>query len=93
MTSVRAKSSYHLRFPQNIADLWRHTTSQIIVCLFVCFNPIRPELFGGAWILVVFFGGEGGGRKVPAAYNSKTIHGIEMKFGRVVESHKLINLV
>ena len=39
-----------------------------------------------------FLGGRGG-RKVPAAYNSKTIHGIEMKFGRVVESHKLINLV
>ena len=35
----------------------------------------------------------GGGRKVPAAHNSKTIHGIEMKFGRVVENHKLINLV
>ena len=28
-----------------------------------------------------------------AAYNSKTIHGIEMKFGRIVENHKLINLV
>ena len=25
--------------------------------------------------------------------NSKTIHGIEMKFGRVVENRKLINLV
>ena len=28
-----------------------------------------------------------------AAQNSKAIHGIEMKFGRVVENHKLINLV
>ena len=28
---------------------------------------------------------------MPAAHNSKTIHGIEMKFGRVVENHKLIN--
>ena len=34
-----------------------------------------------------------GGRKVPAAHNSKTIHGIEMKFGRVIENHKLIHLV
>ena len=39
-------------------------------------------------------GGEGrGGQKVPTAYNSKTIHGIEMKCGRVVENHKLINLL
>ena len=34
-----------------------------------------------------------GGRKVPAHHNSKTIHGIEIKFGTVVENHKLINLV
>ena len=39
-------------------------------------------------------GGEGGGgQKVPTAYNSKTIHGIEIKFGRVIENHKLIILV
>ena len=39
--------------------------------------------------------GEGGGVgwKVPAAHNSKTIHGIEVKFGRVVENHKQINLL
>ena len=42
--------------------------------------------FWGAWA-------RGGGRKVPAAHKSETIHGIEMKFGRVVENHKLINLV
>ena len=30
---------------------------------------------------------------MPAAHNSKTIHGIEMKFGRVVENHKLISFV
>ena len=30
---------------------------------------------------------------MPAAHNSKTVHGIEMKFDRVVENHKLINLV
>ena len=29
------------------------------------------------------------GQKVPAVYNSKTIHGIEKKFGRAVENHKL----
>ena len=39
-------------------------------------------------------GKEGGeGRKVPAAHNSKTIHGVGMKFDRVVENHKIINLV
>ena len=37
--------------------------------------------------------GPGGGQKAPAAHNSKTIRGIKMKFGRVVENHKLINLV
>ena len=54
----------------------------------VYFNPIRPArpgLFGGAWA--------GGGRKVPAAHSSKAIHGIEVKFGRIVENQKLINLV
>ena len=30
---------------------------------------------------------------MPADYKSKTINGIENKFGRVVENHKLINLV
>ena len=33
------------------------------------------------------------GRKVPAAHNSKTINDNGMKFGGVVENHKLINLV
>ena len=28
---------------------------------------------------------------MPAAHNSKTIHGIKMKLGRVVENQKLIN--
>ena len=32
-------------------------------------------------------------RKVPTAHNSKTVHGIEAKFGRIIENHKLINLV
>ena len=53
------------------------------------FNPIRPRLFLGCPGL----GGRGRGRKVPAAHNSKSIHGIEIKFVRVVENHKLINLV
>ena len=30
---------------------------------------------------------------MPAAHNNKTIHGIEIKSGRAVENHKLINLV
>ena len=30
---------------------------------------------------------------MPAAHNSKTIHGIEMKFDKAVENHKLVNLV
>ena len=38
-------------------------------------------------------GGVGGERKVPAAHNSKTIGDNGMKFGEVVENHKLINLV
>ena len=48
--------------------------------------PARA-FFWGAWA------GWGGGGGVPAAHNSKTIHGIETKFGTVVENHKLINLV
>ena len=35
----------------------------------------------------------GGRVEVPAAHNSKTIRGIEMKFARVVENHKLNNLM
>ena len=35
----------------------------------------------------------GGGRKVPAVYNSKTINDNEMKLGGVVKDHWLINLV
>ena len=38
-------------------------------------------------------GGGGGGREDPRPNNSKTIHSIELKFGRVVENHRLINLV
>ena len=47
------------------------------------FNPIPPGLFegGAAWR------GGGGGRKVPAAYNSKTINDNEMKLGKVVKDH------
>ena len=37
--------------------------------------------------------GRGGGQKVPTAHNYKCIHGIQMKFGRVVENRKLINLM
>ena len=54
------------------------------------FNSNRPGFFG---CLGPMEGGRGGGgwgrRKALKAYNSKTIHGIEMKFGRVVVNHKL----
>ena len=50
-------------------------------------TPSSPGIFG-----VPRLGGGGEG-KVPVAHNSKTIHGIGMKFGRVVENHKLVNLV
>ena len=36
--------------------------------------------------------GPGVGAGSTHGHNSKTIHGIEMQFGRVVENHKLINL-
>ena len=44
-------------------------------------NRIPPGLFdgGSAW--------GGGERKVPAAYNSKTINDNEMKFAGVVKDH------
>ena len=45
-------------------------------------NPIPPGLFEGG---SAFFWGGGGG--VPAAYNSKSIHDNEMKFGGVVKVH------
>ena len=37
--------------------------------------------------------GGGGGRKLPAAHNSKTINDNGIKFGGVVENHKLINFI
>ena len=37
------------------------------------------------------WGGGGVERRVPAAHNSKNIHGTEMKIGWVVENHKLTN--
>ena len=54
-----------------------------------------PGFFLGAWARGEGrgVGSRGGGRRVPTAHNSKTIHGIEMNFGRVVEKHKVINLV
>ena len=60
------------------------------VFFFETVNPIPPGLFEGG---SAFPGGRGGGRKVPAAHNSKTINENGMKFGRVVENHKVINLV
>ena len=40
-----------------------------------------------------FFWMPGSGGGVSAAHNFNTIRGIEIKFSRVVENHKLINLV
>ena len=34
----------------------------------------------------------GGRQKMSTAHNSKTIHGIGMKVGRMVDNHKLTNL-
>ena len=58
---------------------------------FEMLRSFNLSVLGFFWCLGL--GGGGGGRKVPAAHKSKTIHGIEMKFARVVENHKLINLV
>ena len=49
-------------------------------------------LFRLGFLRVAQLGG-GGGRKVPAAYNSKTINDDEMKLCVVVKDHYLINLV
>ena len=51
-----------------------------LCCNSLNINPIPPGLFegGAAW---------GGGRKVPTAYNSKTINDSEMKPGRVIKDH------
>ena len=55
------------------------------------FNPTGRGFF---WVPGLRWGGGGGGgEKVPAAHNSKTIYGIEMKFSREAENPKLINLV
>ena len=55
----------------------------------VCFLKVLT-LFRLGFLRVAQLGGEGGGeggRKVPAAYNSKTINGNEMKLGGVVKNH------
>ena len=54
------------------------------ICVCVCVGGGG----GGGWR-------GGGGRKVPsrAAHNSKTINDNRIKFGGVVENHKLINLI
>ena len=55
-----------------------------MIFLFFSFDSLI--LFG-----LVLWGG--GGQKVLAAYNSKLLNDIEMKFGGVVENHNLTNLV
>ena len=44
-------------------------------------------LFRLGFLRVAQLGGGGGGRKVPTAYNSKTINDNEMKLGGVVKDH------
>ena len=44
-------------------------------------------LFRLGFLRVAQLGGGGGGRKVPAAYNSNTINDNEMKFAGVVKDH------
>ena len=65
-----------IAFTNGIQNLYFHVPVRIPL------NPIPPGLFegGSAW-------GGGGGRKVPAAYSSKTINDNEMKFGGVVKDH------
>ena len=46
-------------------------------------NPILPGRFEGG----AAGGGGGGGAKVPAAYNSKTINGNEMKLGGLAKGY------
>ena len=68
---------------QQLSQIFR-TTEQELFSRSELVNSISPGLFegGSAW----GWGG-GGGRKVPAAYNSKTINDNEMKFGGLVKDH------
>ena len=60
---------------------------------------VGPLCYRGAGFILsgpgFFWMSEPGGRgaESAAAYSSKTTHGIEMKFGKVVENHKLLSLV
>ena len=60
------------------------------------FNIYYENLFLVTWPYpaVAFRGclGRGGGG-VPTVCNYKTIHGVEMKFGRILDNQKLIDLV
>ena len=50
-------------------------------------EPFHLTLFRLGFLRVAQLGGGGGGRKVPAAYNSKTINDNEMKLGGVVKDY------
>ena len=53
-------------------------------------KPIFLTLFRLGFLRVAQLGrrrGRGGGRKVPAAFYSKTVYDNEMKFGGVVKDH------
>ena len=69
-------------------DIWLTLDYELPILVYISSGRKKPicSLMGGK-------GGGGGGRKVPAAHNSKTIHGMEMKIAEVVENHKLNNSV
>ena len=61
------------------------TDLPFILVLMISFSQLT--LFPLGFFRVVQRGGGGGGRKVPAAYNFKTINDNEMKLGGVVKDH------
>ena len=54
---------------------------------------VELTVFHLGFFRVAWLGRGGGGRKVPVTHNSKATNDNGMKFGGVVENHKLINMV
>ena len=81
----------HKKFDHLVQDLLIRAISVLNLPIQI-FYPIWPGLFFGC--LGQEVGGRGGGGgKCLRPITPKTIHGIKIKFGRVVENHKLINLM
>ena len=57
------------------------------MALILMYTLMILTLFRLGFLRVAQLGGGGGGRKVPAACNSKTINDNEMKLGGVVKDH------